>query len=120
MSQVSNEAQDPELPAVNGATLVRFDHAWNRREVQGVGLGGVIVIAATASLLTRMYLERRARAREQRLAWLALRLAPVRSALPDAQLLSDRPHPRDVLVGAAVGLGLAGLISRVASGRSDS
>jgi hypothetical protein len=37
----------------------------------------------------------------------------------DARGLSDRPHPRDVLLGAALGLGLAGLLARVATRRKS-
>lgn len=55
-----------------------------RPVVQGLGLGGALLAAATASLFTRMYLRRRARARPSRRARLALTLTlrSVRRAMP--------------------------------------
>jgi hypothetical protein len=36
-------------------------------------------------------------------------------ALREARVASDRPHPRDILLGIAVGLGIAGALSRASS-----
>jgi hypothetical protein len=47
------------------------------------------------------------------------RLAALQAQV-DARHAKDRPEPRDVVLGAALGLGLAGLIGRAASRRKSS
>jgi len=50
---------------------------------------------------------------------LSERLMALQTQADTRHLLSDRPHPRDLVLGAAVGLGLAGIIGRAASGRKS-
>jgi hypothetical protein len=133
-----------------------------------IGLGAAAVLAIGASAITAIVVRRRAQARANRMAWLALRAAALSGALPgarqaapyggaggallaailllarlraartpsprplddvssrvaqlqafaEAQVLSDRPRTRDVLLGAGIGLGLAGLFSRRPGSRS--
>jgi len=77
-----------------------------RRSAPVGGAGSALLTAAI--LLARA---RRAHAHKSRVDELSDRLAALQ-AQADARLLSDRPRPRDVLLGVGVGLGVAGLLSR--------
>jgi hypothetical protein len=46
-------------------------------------------------------------------------LAALRDQVAASQAPDDRPRPRDVLLGAAVGLGLAGLLARRSARRTE-
>jgi hypothetical protein len=77
------------------------------------GLGGGVL--AVAMLQNRL---RHSHSRSS-LDELTERVAALQAQV-DARGLSKRPRPRDVLVGAALGLGLAGLIGRLSSRRQES
>jgi hypothetical protein len=74
--------------------------------------------SALLTLLILLARARRARAHKSRMDELSERLAALQ-AQADARLLSDRPRPRDVLLGVGVGLGVAGLLSRRAARQSN-
>jgi hypothetical protein len=72
-----------ELPSDTPATG-GFDYRRAWREPQGIGIGAAVALTAGASLATFIIMRRRARARMDRLAWLALRAALLRAMLPRA------------------------------------
>ena len=72
-------------------------------------IGGV---GAVALLAAAIFARARRRQAHSRLEELSHRLAAV-EARAAAHLPSERPRPRDVAIGALVGLGLAALVSRV-------
>ncbi len=76
-----------------------------RRAATFGGLGGGVLAAAVLR-------DRVRHARSQTtIGELNQRLADLQAQV-DTRRLSDRPRPRDLILGAAVGLGLAGIISR--------